>query len=104
MKAESGIELAPRKTRQKAAIWSIGIFGGPELTDLKPAREAGMPALSAQDVSDVPALFVADPFMLQVNNTWHMFLEVMNRETRKGEIGLATSKDGFEWNYQQIVL
>ena len=104
MKAESGIELAPRKTRQKAAIWSIGIFGGPELTDLKPAREAGMPALSAQDVFDVPALFVADPFMLQVNNTWHMFFEVMHEKRQKGEIGWATSRDGLRWDYQQIVL
>ena len=104
MKAEVGIELAPRKTERKAAIWSIGIFSGPALTDLKPAPEAGMPVISAQDVSDVPALFVADPFMLQVDNTWHMFFEVMNGETRKGEIGLATSRDGFEWDYRQIVL
>lgn len=33
-----------------------------------------------------------------------MFFEVMNRRTGKGEIGLATSKNGLKWTYQQIVL
>jgi hypothetical protein len=33
-----------------------------------------------------------------------MFFEVMNRQTRRGEIGLATSENGMEWTYQQIVL
>jgi len=28
----------------------------------------------------------------------------MNAETKKGEIGLATSNDGLNWTYQQIVL
>ena len=104
MKAAHGTDLALQKPRQKAAVWSIGIFCGLDLTDLKPAPEAQMPVLSAQDVSDVPALFVADPFMLKVNNTWHMFFEVMNGQTGRGEIGLAISKNGFEWHYQQIVL
>jgi hypothetical protein len=33
-----------------------------------------------------------------------MFFEVMNRESGKGEIGLATSGDGIRWAYSQIVL
>jgi hypothetical protein len=33
-----------------------------------------------------------------------MFFEVMNRDTRKGEIGCATSDDGLSWSYQGIVL
>jgi hypothetical protein len=62
------------------------------------------PVLARHDVSDVNADFVADPFMLWVNNRWNMFFEVINRDTKKGEIGLATSRDGFEWNYERIVL
>ena len=62
------------------------------------------PVLTRRDVSDVPADFVADPFMVRVNHTWHMFFEVMNRQTGKGEIGLATSENGIKWTYQQIVL
>ena len=104
MTAEPIIEQPRPEIGRKAAIWSIGIFSGRSLTDLKPGQETGAPVLSAEDVSDIPAEFVADPFMMQVNNIWHMFFEVMNEKTKKGDIGLATSRDGLKWDYQQIVL
>jgi hypothetical protein len=104
MKAEPNIEQAPGKAAQRAAIWSIGIFGGPTLSDLRPAPEIAMPVLAAKDVTDVRAVFVADPFMILANDTWHMFFEVMNADTRNGDIGLATSRNGLEWDYQRIVL
>lgn len=63
-----------------------------------------MPVLLAADVTDVPAQFVADPFMINVDSAWYMFFEVMNAQTNKGDIGLATSKDGVKWDYRQIVL
>jgi len=93
-----------QQPKGKDPIWSIGIFSGPKLVDLKPVEEARMPVLSATDVTDIPAEFVADPFMIQADNTWYMFFEVMNRQTDKGEIGLAASADGIQWHYQQIVL
>jgi hypothetical protein len=91
-----------RRITNKAPVWSIGIFAGPKLDVLKPMTE--MPVLVAEQVTDIPAEFVADPFMIQVGNTWHMFFEVMNAETGRGEIGLAKSVDGIRWEYQQIVL
>jgi hypothetical protein len=103
MKAESGIELA-ETTRRKTSVWSIGIFGGFTLSDLKPVTGIKMPVLSAKDVSDVPAEFLADPFMTKKQDVWHMFFEVMNEKTQKGDIGLATSRDGLTWDYRQIVL
>jgi hypothetical protein len=104
MNVSSSIEQAPRKTARKTAVWSIGIFSGPALTHLKPAPEASMPVLSAQDVSDIPAEFLADPFMTKKHDSWHMFFEVMHETRQKGEIGWATSRDGLRWDYQQIVL
>lgn len=91
-----------RRITNKAPVWSIGIFSGPKLNALKPATE--MPVLSAEQITDIPAEFVADPFMIQVANTWYMFFEVMNAHTGRGEIGLAKSADGIHWDYQQIVL
>lgn len=88
----------------RIAVWSIGIFAGPALSDLKPVAEVSMPVLSAEDVSDVTAEFLADPFMVQRQDRWHMFFEVMHKEKQKGEIGLALSSDGLKWDYQQIVL
>lgn len=100
MQVQPDIQQKPKKT----SIWSIGIFSGPSLAELKPAQGIQMPVLSADDVTDVSAMFLADPFMIHVDNTWHMFFEVMIAEEKKGEIGWATSSDGFHWEYRQIVL
>jgi len=62
------------------------------------------PVLSRDDVSDVPAAFVADPFMIKVAGRWYMFFEVMNIRSNKGEIGVAVSVNGLSWKYRQIVL
>jgi len=47
---------------------------------------------------------VADPFLYFNDKNYHMFFEVMNNDTSRGEIGLAISPDGIKWDYQQIVL
>ena len=41
-------------------------------------------------MSDVPAVSVADAFMIKVEDTYYMFFEVVNLITWHGEIGLAT--------------
>src|SRR5262249_57949194 len=60
--------------------------------------------LTGEAVPDVPAGFLADPFMVRSGGGWHMFLEVMNGRTGRGEIGLAVSPDGLNWKYRQVVL
>lgn len=85
-------------------MWSIGIYTGDSPFHLQPPAVKPNPVLTCADVFDIPAEFVADPFMVQHGGRWHMFFEVMNGETRRGEIGLATSDDGFSWTYEQIVL
>ena len=62
------------------------------------------PVLTAGDVYDVNAQFVADPFTFVVGNKWYMFFEVLNEDRNVGEIGLATSFDGLAWTYSGIVL
>jgi hypothetical protein len=85
-------------------MWSIGIYSGDSPFQLAPAGGVSNPVLTNQDVPCVPAEFVADPFMIRVRGVWHMFFEVMNQQTKRGEIGLATSADVLRWAYQQIVL
>ncbi|MFC1876549.1 hypothetical protein ACFL2E_04660 [Thermodesulfobacteriota bacterium] len=67
-------------------------------------QEIANPVLTAADVTDIEAEIVADPFLFYENNTWYMFFEVVNTVTGLGEIGLATSPDGFNWQYDSIVL
>lgn len=98
------IEQTPKKAPRRAQLWSIGILGGHALSDLTAVPGTEMPAISGKDVSDVPAEFVADPFMIKADGTWHMFFEVMNTEAGRGEIGLAISGNGLQWEYQKIVL
>ena len=81
-------------------MWSIAIYSGPTPFQLQPAP----PVLTKSDINDIPADFVADPFMLRRNDTWHMFFEVMHTDTQRGEIGLATSNDAHTWTYDRIVL
>ena len=84
--------------------WSIGIYQGPSLDRLAPHTQVSNPVLTARDVTDVSASFVADPFMVNYEGTWYMFFEVMSRLSQHGEIGLAVSPNGIDWTYRNIVL
>ena len=85
-------------------LWSIGIYAGDSPFCLSSPKAISNPVLTRKHVKDRKALFVADPFMVCEHEVWYMFFEVLNWETEKGEIGLAISKDGWHWTYQQIVL
>ena len=80
-------------------MWSIGIYTGDSPYHLSSAQISN-PVLTAESVTDIRAAFVADPFILK----GHMFFEVLRDDSPKGEIGLASTENGFEWEYQQIVL
>lgn len=84
--------------------WAIGIYTGTFPLSMNEALHADNPVISRDDISDIEATFVADPFMLQHDNCWFMFFELLNWRANKGEIGLATSQDGFNWKYQERVL
>ena len=92
----------PYPTHEKQ--WSIGIYSGPSPLDLRAPDALANPVLTALDVTDVPAEFVADPFMIREPPTWYMFFEVFNEHSRRGEIGVATSSDALHWRYGGIVL
>jgi hypothetical protein len=100
--------FAPNVFRKIVTIpeqeFSIAICRGDRPWSVDSALRAPAPVLTRRSVRDVPAAFVADPFMLKVAGRWHMFFEVMNSLRHKGEIGLATSDNGVDWQYQKIVL
>ena len=88
---------------QKKFCWAIGIYMGDSPFNLFSHRSIENPVLTAKDVTDISAEFVADPFMVK-ENSWYMFFEVLNARTGQGDIGLAISNDGLNWVYDQIVL
>jgi hypothetical protein len=85
-------------------IWSIGIYEGDSPYTLASPAGVSNPVLTCADVTDIDALLVADPFMIRRDGIWHMFFEVLNKASKLGEIGHATSVDGIEWVYQKIVI
>lgn len=88
----------------KRDVWSIALYAGASPFDLVPLENVSCPILTAGDVTDVPADYVADPFMVRDGERWHMFFEVLNSETKKGQIAVANSGNGRDWVYQKIVL
>jgi hypothetical protein len=86
------------------AVFAIGLYDGASPLELAPAAGVTNPVLTRDDVSDVPASYVADPFLMRGDDGWHMLFEVYNWRANKGEIGLATSRDGTRWSYEGIVL
>jgi hypothetical protein len=85
-------------------IWSIGRYVGPSPLELGPDPAVSNPILVAADVDDMPAEFVADPFLIRRDGLWYLFFEALHAETRRGAIGLAFSADARSWSYQGIVL
>lgn len=85
--------------------WSIGIYtsSSREPFDFT-GEDVNNPVLTADDVTDVEAILVADPFLVYENGVFYMFFEVWNAVTNEGDIALAISNDGLNWSYQQVVL
>ena len=61
------------------------------------------PVLTLDDITDRDAYFIADCSLFYDNYTWYMLFEVLNH-TGGADIGLAKSENGFEWEYEKIIL
>jgi len=84
-------------------IWSIGIYDlDANGRSLKLHASKDNPVLTAADVKDTPARFVADPFLIHEQDKFYLFFEVLGVD--KGLIALATSADGRHWRYERVVL
>lgn len=84
--------------------WTIGIYSGESPFELRSAFRTMNPVLAAQDVTDVPARFVADPFLLRRESSWYLFFEVYNDATGQGDLAVAEGDGGRDWTYGQVVL
>lgn len=88
----------------KTSQWSIGIYSGSSPFELENIIDANKPVITARDVDDINAAFVADPFIVIQHGVYYMFFEIFNVDTEQGDIGYALSNDGIDWQYKNIVL
>jgi len=84
--------------------WSIAIYSGDSPFALSAAPGVINPVLTASDVTDLSARYVADPFMIRMESLWYMFFEVLEDETGRGKIAYAQSDDALTWTYKSVVL
>lgn len=88
----------------KGEQWTIGIYSGPSPFELSSSFWTMNPVFTAEDVTDVPAKFVADPFLLEGDSVWYLFFEVYNYATEQGDLAVATGNGGRKWSYEGVVL
>jgi hypothetical protein len=88
----------------RGQTFSIGVFTGSSPMALANPEDVINPVMTREHVTDAPAAFVADPFMVRHEDLWYMFFEVLNSATRLGQISVATSPCGFKWTYAGCVL
>ena len=80
----------------------IAVGPAPDLTGL-PGRT--WPSLVTRElVTDAVAEYVADPFVLRRGDRYHLFFEVLNLETGRGELSTAHSDDLTHWTYGGMIL
>lgn len=84
--------------------WTIGIYRSNSPFHFNELQGWINPLFRAEDVTDVPAKFVADPFLVKEADTWNLFFEVYNNNTQQGDLAVATSRNTWTWDYQKIIL
>ena len=91
-------------TLSNAKLWSIGIAQGPDLLTLSERSVPTNPVLSWREIRHPDVAFVADPFLIRRNSTWHLFFELFNTKSGRGEIGVASSTDLSSWRFEKVIL
>jgi hypothetical protein len=84
--------------------WTIGIYRGKTPFSFDSPLNLLNPIMTAEQVKDVNAKFVADPFLIKEEKKWYLFFEVFDYDTNQGDLAVATSTNKLFWKYQQIVL
>jgi hypothetical protein len=102
--SETSAAVLPAQRPDRRHAWSIGIYRGPTPIALSAPAEISNPVLTAAAVTDIPAQFVADPFLVPDEGRCWLFFEIMPADSKHGVIGLAESADGLGWSYRGVVL
>lgn len=84
--------------------WTIGIYRSNSPFQYNELQSWINPLFKAEDVTDIPAKFVADPFLVREGETWNLFFEVYNNDTQQGDLAVATSRNTWVWNYEMVIL
>jgi hypothetical protein len=96
--------LHPYLPYQWHSRFAIAVYAGPTPLSLSPQSQDHAPSLRPEDVTDIRAEFVADPFLMRTDDRWWLFFEALNVATNQGDIAVASSADAHSWHYEKVVL
>lgn len=100
--------LFPRRAEEvswDARHWGIGIFSGPSPLALAEMPGVRNPVLTHEQVTDIQATVIADPFLCSVGPREHyLFFEAYDVARQGGVIAVASSPDLRAWTYERVVL
>ena len=84
-------------------MWALGLRRSSHIFS---TNNISGPVQTGADVKGVQALFVADPFLvIDKEDTWYIFTEVLNNACQRGEVGYHVSLDaGRSWSFGSIVM
>jgi hypothetical protein len=78
----------------KREQWTIGIIRGKTPFSFTSPLNYFNPVFRAEQVTDITAKFVADPFLMKEGKYWYLFFEAYNNITKQGDLAVATSTNG----------
>lgn len=85
--------------------WGIGIFAGPSPLHLSSMAGVRNPVLTHEDVTDIDATVIADPFLFSSSPREHyLFFEAYDRARQGGVLAVASSPDLRTWKYERVIL
>jgi hypothetical protein len=84
--------------------WTIGIYRSDSPFHFNELQGWINPLFRAENVTDVPAKFVADPFLVKEGEEWNLFFEVYNNDTQQGDLAVATSTNTWTWKYERLII
>lgn len=106
--AGGGRFLYPRRPEDvswEARRWGIGIFAGPSPLRLSEMAGVRNPVLTHEDVTDIDATVIADPFLFSVSPREHyLFFEAFDRARSGGVLAVASSPDLRTWKYERVIM
>ena len=97
-------QLTAPPPRPQDGPWSIGLYEGSKPFELSPAAGVTNPVITASDVTDFDASFVADPFLYKVGETTYIFYEALDRSNHQGDVAYSRSTDGIHWTYGRRIV
>lgn len=96
--------LKPGGIPPKYGPWTIGIVEGDDPFRMVGRSSAPNPILRAEDVTDLDARYIADPFLYRLGDTLYLFFEVVCRDNEQGDIAYAFRRDGQAWQYGRRII